>query len=63
MATMKTNRAYFSLLFAMLLWWAFFAGIFAPLLYGFWLDLTLLAAGIYGILVIILHRKYPDSSP
>lgn len=63
MATIKTSRAYFSLLFAMLLWWAFFAGIFAPLLYGFWLDLTLLAAGIYGLLVIILHWKRPGSTP
>ena len=63
MATMKTSRGYFSLLFAMLLWWAFFAGIFAPLLYGFWLDLTLLAAGIYGVVMVILHLKRPDPLP
>ena len=57
MPTLKTNRAYFTLLLAMLLWWAFFAGIFAPVLYGFWVDFTLLAAGIYGLLMIILHWK------
>ncbi|OPX73568.1 MAG: hypothetical protein A4E40_01481 [Methanoregulaceae archaeon PtaU1.Bin059] len=49
MATLKTARLPFALLFALLLWWAFFAGIFAPVLYGFLLDLTLLAAGVYGL--------------
>ncbi|MDT8357015.1 MAG: hypothetical protein RQ758_00765 [Methanomicrobiaceae archaeon] len=34
----------------MLLWWAFFAGFFAPALYGFYLDLTLPAVGgVYGL--------------
>jgi len=59
MATIKTSRSYFTLLFAMLLWWAFFAGIFAPVLYGFWVDFTLLAAGIYGLLMIAMHWKKP----
>lgn len=59
MSTMKIHRTYFTLLFAMLLWWAFFAGIFAPALYGFWIDLTLLAAGIYGLLVMAIYRKKP----
>ncbi len=56
-ATLKTDRLYFALLFAMLLWWAFFAGIFAPALYGFYMDLTLLAAGIYGLVVLRACRR------
>lgn len=62
MATLKIDRLYFTLLFAMLLWWAFFAGIFAPALYGFYLDLTLLAAGIYGLVVLRAHWKNPGQA-
>jgi len=61
-ATLKTDRLYFTVLFAMLLWWAFFAGIFAPVLYGFYVDLTLLAAGIYGLLVIRKYRQNPGQT-
>jgi len=57
MATLKTDRILFTLLFALLLWWAFFAGIFAPVLYGFYIDLTLLAAGVYGALMIARSRR------
>lgn len=60
--TLKTDRLYFAVLFAMLLWWAFFAGIFAPVLYGFYVDLTLLAAGIYGLLVIRKYRQNPGQT-
>jgi hypothetical protein len=59
MGTMKTDRRYFGLLFTLLLWWAFFSGIFAPALYGFYLDLTLLAAGIYGIVMLLASRRNP----
>lgn len=57
MATLKTDRLLFTLLFAMLIWWAFFAGIFAPALYGFYIDLTLLAAGVYGLVILRKHWK------
>ena len=61
MTTLKTDRLLFALLFAMLLWWAFFAGIFAPALYGFYIDLTLLAAGMYGLWILLMHWKIqPD---
>ncbi|HNS82271.1 MAG: hypothetical protein A4E36_01558 [Methanoregulaceae archaeon PtaB.Bin009] len=56
MATLKTTRLLFTLLFALLLWWAFFAGTFAPAMYGFYLDLTLLAAGVYGLVMILKNR-------
>ncbi len=61
MATLRTDRLYFVVLFAMLLWWAFFAGIFTPLLFGFYADLTLLAAGIYGI--AMLWRNWQGPAP
>jgi len=57
MPTLKASRLLFTLLFALLLWWAFFAGIFAPALYGFLLDLTLLAAGVYGLVMIASNRR------
>lgn len=57
MATLKTDRLFFTVLFALLLWWAFFAGIFAPALYGFYLDFTLLAAGIYGLVMFAVNRR------
>jgi len=59
MATLKTDRLFFTLLFTMLLWWAFFAGIFAPVLYGFYVDLTLFAAGIYGLMMLGAHWRKP----
>lgn len=60
-ATLKTDRLPFTLLFTMLLWWAFFAGIFAPALYGLYTDLTLLAAGVYGLCILLMHWKnHPD---
>ncbi|KQC04700.1 MAG: hypothetical protein APR53_02945 [Methanoculleus sp. SDB] len=59
MGTLRTDRLYFTLLFALLLWWAFFAGIFAPALYGFYIDLTLLAAGIYGLAMLRAQSKKP----
>jgi hypothetical protein len=59
MATLKIDRLYFGLLFAMLLWWAFFAGIFTPALFGFYVDLTLLAAGIYGLAMIWMNWRAP----
>jgi len=54
---LKADRLLFTLLFALLLWWAFFAGIFAPAMYGFLPDLTLLAAGVYELVMIIKNRR------
>ncbi|OPX68672.1 MAG: hypothetical protein A4E37_00875 [Methanoregulaceae archaeon PtaB.Bin056] len=53
MPKLKTARLHFTLIFALLLWWAFFAGILAPSINGFFLDLTLLEVGVYGLLVMI----------
>ena len=63
MATLRTARLFFVVLFAMMLWWAFFAGIFTPLIFGFWVDFTLLAAGIYGIAMLWMHRRIPTKAP
>jgi hypothetical protein len=59
MATLKTDRLFFTLLFAMLLWWAFFAGLGAPAIYGFYVDLTLFAAGVYGLGILLVHWRNP----
>ena len=57
MATLKTDRMFFTLLFALLLWWAFFAGLGAPVIYGFYVDLTLFAAGVYGLVMLGVHWR------
>jgi hypothetical protein len=57
MATLKADRPAFTLLFAMLLWWAFFAGLGAPSMYGFYVDFTLFAAGVYGLVVLGMHWR------
>jgi hypothetical protein len=51
--TLRTNRCLFTLLFILLLWWSFFAGIGAPFIFGFYVDLTLLATGIYGVILLV----------
>lgn len=57
MATLKTDRMFFTLLCALLLWWAFFAGLGAPAIYGFYVDLTLLAAGVYGLVMLGVYWR------
>ena len=57
MATLKTDRIPFTLLFIPLLWWACFAGLGAPFIYGFYVDLTLLGAGLYGLLMLIKNWR------
>jgi hypothetical protein len=52
-ATLKIGRLLFTFMFALLPWWAFFAGIFAPATLGYLLDFTLLVAGVNGVLVMI----------
>jgi hypothetical protein len=59
MSTLKTDRLFFTLLFAMLLWWAFLAGLGAPSMYGFYVDLTLFAAGIYGLVMLGANWRNP----
>ena len=57
MATLKTDRIPFTLLFIPLLWWAFLAGLGAPFRYGFYVDLTLFATGVYGLVMLIRNWK------
>ena len=57
MATLKTDRIPFTLLFIPLLWWAFLAGLGAPFRYGFYVDLTLFATGVYGLVMLIRHWR------
>jgi hypothetical protein len=58
-ATLKTDRTVYTLLFALLLWWAFFAGLGATLMYGFYIDLTLFAAGLYGLAMLASNWRRP----
>jgi hypothetical protein len=62
MATLKTDRVLFTLLFAMLLWWGFFAGLGAPAMYGFYLDLTLFAAAVYGLVLLTINWRNAGSA-
>jgi len=57
MATLKTDRIPFALLFILLLWWAFLAGLGAPFKYGFYVDLTLFATGVYGLIMLIKNWR------
>jgi hypothetical protein len=59
MATLKTARPLFTLLFVFLLWWAFFAGLGATLMYGFYVDLTLFTAGLYGLAMLAANWRRP----
>lgn len=63
MTTLKTDRAIFSLLFAMLIWWTWYAGLGSAVFYGFYLDLSLFAAGIYGLFVLKRHWPKKDEQP
>jgi len=49
----KVDRLTLTLLFISLLWWAFFAGLGASFIYGFYVDLTLFGAGIYGLIMLV----------
>ena len=51
--SIKNNRLFYLLHFVGLLWWSFASGITAPLAFGFYLDFTLLATGIFGLIVLI----------
>ena len=53
----KVDRLTFTLLFIPLLWWAFLAGLGAPLRYGFYVDLTLFVVGIYGLIMLVKNWK------
>ena len=55
--TSKTDRQLFTVHIVLLLWWAFFSGVGAPMQFGFYLDLTLLATGIYGLLMLFRNWK------
>jgi hypothetical protein len=52
----KVDRLTLTLLFIPLVWWAFLAGLGAPLRFGFYVDLTLFGVGIYGL--IVLHKNW-----
>ncbi|MGB3458306.1 MAG: DUF6064 family protein, partial [Halobacteriota archaeon] len=53
----KVHRLTLTLLFIPLLWWAFCAGLGAPLRFGFYVDLTLFGVGIYGLIVLLKNWK------
>ncbi len=53
----RKDHILYILLFAMLLWWSLYAGIGASVIYGFYVDLTLLAAGLLGLAVLVRNRK------
>ncbi len=55
--TSKTDNYLLTLHIVLLLWWAFFSGIGAPILFGFYVDLTLLATGIYGLAMLIRNWR------
>jgi hypothetical protein len=57
MDTLQKDRWPFTLLFVLLLWWAFFSGLGAPFMYGFYTDLTLLLAGLYGLFMLVRNWK------
>jgi len=59
---LKEKRVHFNIIFAMLIWWSLYAGIGSSVIYGFYLDLTLLAAGIYGIFMFRQAVKKPGIS-
>lgn len=61
MATLKTDRRAFTLLFAALIWWTWYAGLGSTVIYGFYLDLTLFAAGIYGMMMLKRHWHTGDT--
>ncbi|MCK4567743.1 MAG: hypothetical protein KAU48_10575 [Candidatus Thorarchaeota archaeon] len=53
----KSDRYLFIVHIVLLLWWAFISGIVAPMQFGFSLDLTLLATGIYGLVMLIRNWR------
>jgi predicted transporter len=55
--TLEKDRVSFILLFAMLIWWSFYAGLGASVIYGFYVDLTLFAAGLFGFAVLVNYLK------
>lgn len=57
METLKTDRKMFTLLHLFLFWWSLYAGLGAPILFGFYLDFTLLFVGIYGVVMLVRHWK------
>lgn len=57
MDTLQKDRWPFTLLFVLLIWWGFFSGLGASFLYGFYTDLTLFLAGLYGLFMLARHWK------
>jgi len=55
--TLEKDRVLFILIFAMLIWWSFYAGIGASVIYGFYVDLTLFASGLFGLAVLVKSLK------
>ncbi len=44
------------------LWWSFASGFTAPLAFGFYLDFTLLATGIFGLFIVIKKMTQENGS-
>jgi hypothetical protein len=55
MHSLNTSRWIFSLLFMFLFWWSLFAGLSAPLFFGFYVDFTLFFTGAYGLVMVVRH--------
>jgi hypothetical protein len=53
----KVDRLTLTLLFIPLLWVAFFVGLGASFIYGFYVDLTLFVIGIYGLIILVKNWK------
>ncbi len=58
MKTLRTDRIPFTLIFVFLLWWSFFSGLGAPFSFGFYLDFTLFATGLYGLTMLVTHWSH-----
>jgi hypothetical protein len=57
MDTLRKDRWPFTLLFILLIFWGFFSGLGVPFLYGFYTDLTLFLAGMYGLFMLVRHWR------
>ena len=60
--TSKSDRYLFTVHIVLLLWWAFFSGLGASIQFGFYVDLTLLATGIYGLVMLIRNWRTTSGS-
>lgn len=58
----KADKILFTFMFILLLWWSMYSGLGAPLRNKFYLDFSLFAAGIYGIIMLIRYWRLKEKS-